>query len=97
MDDTTITQSAPRAEGLKPPPVGSRFAVRERADGTMLCVARTERRYYTFEYRADGAWLCLWGSASSLDDALHTVDLLAALDATRWAEACSTRPSQLPA
>jgi hypothetical protein len=65
-----------------------RFALRERADGTWVCVIRTGHRYYEFEWRdTDGAWWELRDIyyVSSMEEAIRRVAELACYDNERWA------------
>jgi hypothetical protein len=81
------------------PPIGTRFALRDRADGTVLCVVRTDRRIYEYESRAAGGeWLRLrWTYDTSINEALQRVDWLAQVDTDRWHNVCrDIRPSPLP-
>jgi hypothetical protein len=84
---------------MKPPPIGTRFALHARPDGTTLCIIRTGPRYYEYEWRAaDGQW---WTVPTphdlSLADAMRTVDRLAGFSPERWRELCAmTRLSGHP-
>jgi hypothetical protein len=67
-------------------PIGTRYAVRERSDGTLLCIHRADVRHYQIERRMpNGAWrivpLC---SASSAAEALTEVDRVAAVSDATW-------------
>jgi hypothetical protein len=71
------------------PPIGTRFALRDRDDGTVLCIVRTDRRSYAHEFRAPGGdWHCPVRASASLAEALERVDWLAQADTEKWRNVC---------
>jgi hypothetical protein len=69
-----------QATTSRPPPVGSRYAERTRADGIVICIHRTEARFYEIEQRSqDGTWgsLPLRAEAISHAEAMALVEEIA--------------------
>jgi hypothetical protein len=72
---------------MSAPSIGERFAFRERPDGSVLCIVRTDHRSYQFEWRdAERIWWRLLGHETSEAAALGRVDEIAAIpdQDARW-------------
>jgi hypothetical protein len=78
------------------PHIGSRYELRERSDGTCVCIIRTGLRSYNFEWRDTiGQWWHLHlRHAMSHDAALRSAGYIAKYSGMKWTDVCANmRPT----